>query len=215
MSIFNKKSSKYKTSWYDGWLFSKFIDRFSGKRFIHVVKNLIEDNVSVLDIGCGTGAFCLGLADSCSQLIGVDISPKMIRFAESAKLAGDYPNVEFILKEKKERLSTCVKKDIDYVNFMLVIHEMDEASRHRLIEEAKEISGNFIITEWISPQPRSIYGLIANIIEFVAGREHHRNFKDWCERGGIDGFLERHKFELIEDKLTKRGTVKVVKARLK
>lgn len=215
MPTLDKKYSEYKTNWYDGWFFSKIIDPFSGKPFNLAIKKFIEDNVSVLDIGCGTGSLCLGLADSCSHVVGVDISPKMIRFAEKAKRVGDYPNVEFILKGRTEKLKDCIKRNIDYINLKMIVHEMDEAGRNGLMKEAKEISGNFIITEWVFPQPGNVNGIITNMVEFIAGKEHYRNFRDWCNRGGIDGFLERQKLEPIEEKIFKNRTIKIVKARLR
>lgn len=132
--------------------------------------------------------------------------------AERAKFAGDYPNVEFVLKGKTERLRTCFSGEVDYISLKMVLHEMDEASRYGLMEEAWEVCGKFIITDWFSPQPDNIHRRITNMVEFIAGKEHYRNFRDWCRRGGIDGFLERQKLELLEERLIANGTIKIIKA---
>ncbi|MBN1921432.1 MAG: class I SAM-dependent methyltransferase [Anaerolineae bacterium] len=46
-----------------------------------------------LDVGCGTGAFSRRLAERFDSVLGLDLSPQMIRLARERSRA--YPNIEF------------------------------------------------------------------------------------------------------------------------
>ena len=69
-----------KNHWYDGWFYDKLIapnqDRMFGE-----IKNLIEPNSSIIDVGCGTGRFSFTIADKVKKVIGIDLSSKNITTA--------------------------------------------------------------------------------------------------------------------------------------
>ncbi|MGH1347383.1 MAG: class I SAM-dependent methyltransferase [Nannocystales bacterium] len=52
-------------------------------RKTEVTLGLIERGHTVLDIGCGTGSFCLRLAATGAQVHGLDLSDEMIRIARA------------------------------------------------------------------------------------------------------------------------------------
>lgn len=62
-------------------------------RKTEVTRALVEPGHTVLDVGCGTGSFCLRLAPSGAQVHGLDLSDEMIRIARS-KVAGT-ENIQF------------------------------------------------------------------------------------------------------------------------
>jgi len=65
-------------------------------RFL-IEKQLLRESSMVLDIGCGPGKFALEFARNSSQgqVVGVDISPKMLEAAENNLRAADLDNVQF------------------------------------------------------------------------------------------------------------------------
>ncbi|PJA96597.1 MAG: hypothetical protein CO129_05730, partial [Ignavibacteriales bacterium CG_4_9_14_3_um_filter_34_10] len=68
---------KNKNHWYDGWFYDVFIAPNQDRLFA-LIKNLIETNSSVVDVGCGTGRFSFSVADKVSQVVGIDLSKKNI-----------------------------------------------------------------------------------------------------------------------------------------
>lgn len=54
-----------------------------------------KDDV-VLDVGCGTGEFCLGISTSVSTVIGIDTSIKMIELAENKLLSKTHRNIHVL-----------------------------------------------------------------------------------------------------------------------
>ena len=57
-------------------------------------EQFISDNVSILELGCGTGRVTFPLAEKAKQVIGVDISKEMI---SKAKKQVKRENIEFLL----------------------------------------------------------------------------------------------------------------------
>lgn len=68
-------------------------DAFEKK--IAATKALIQPTHRVLDIGCGTGSFCLRLADTGAEIHGLDFASGMIDIAERKRAAQGASNVQF------------------------------------------------------------------------------------------------------------------------
>lgn len=62
-------------------------------------KNLINKDGSVLDVGCGAGKYSFALSDTCHQVTGLDLSPKMIEKATEKKDELRKENVEFFVND--------------------------------------------------------------------------------------------------------------------
>jgi len=57
--------------------------------------NLLTQDSSVLDIGCGPGRFAVEFAKASNDVTGLDISPKMLDHAQNNAVAADLTNVSF------------------------------------------------------------------------------------------------------------------------
>jgi ubiquinone/menaquinone biosynthesis C-methylase UbiE len=150
-----------------------------------------RENLSILDVGCGTGTQ-LGLyrRDGC-KLHGVDLSPGMVAVArrklgDTAELSVqdatrlDYPSQTF-----------------DFVSVVLVIHEMPASLRPAVLSECKRVAkadGRIMVIEWhLGPYefPMGyIYRLVRRSVEFVAGRQHYANYCDFKRRGGMEPLID-------------------------
>lgn len=62
-----------KYHWYDGWFYDTFIAPNQDKLFSQI-KELIESDSTIIDIGCGTGRLEFTLADKCKSVLGIDLS---------------------------------------------------------------------------------------------------------------------------------------------
>ncbi|MDO5016450.1 MAG: class I SAM-dependent methyltransferase [Eubacteriales bacterium] len=60
--------------------------------------NLTED-MTVLDVGCGAGAYSIALAHKVGKVVGVDYSPKMIEAAKRTAAQMGIDNVEFLVRD--------------------------------------------------------------------------------------------------------------------
>ena len=205
----SEKAAGYKTNWYDGWIFANFVDVMTETvlNLNKTVRKYIADNTDVLDIGCGTGSLAISLSDKCKSVKGIDVSPRMIRYAQKHNKLS---NVEFSLVQKKIILSGVFKQKFDYAILKMVLHEIPEEERINLINEAKNISNQMIIFDWVAPQPKYA-GINTLIAEISALREHFMNFRQWQIKGGLDGFLKRHGLKVVQEELFKNKTGKIAR----
>lgn len=100
-SDFNKKVSV------DLWdsmaeSFNKFtVPTVEDSQFLKLVSenDMINSNSQVLDVGCGSGKYSIALSNLCENIIGIDLSPKMIENANNNKEIYKASNVEFYCED--------------------------------------------------------------------------------------------------------------------
>lgn len=194
-----KKEFKDRTNWYDGYLFEIIMEKRSREMFVGPISALIEDNSSVIDIGCGIGSLLFNLSPRCSKAVGIDISSKMIQHAKKRQLKGNYLNVEF------HHLCASLLPDsfsdkFEYGIMGQILHETTEDLRNTIIEGAKKVASKLIIADYVAPLPKNMYGVMIKFVESIAGSEHNRNFKSWQSNAGLDAFISRHGLQLEEVK---------------
>jgi ubiquinone biosynthesis O-methyltransferase len=78
------------------------VQRFWHQKKLEFVKAKLGslDGQKVLDAGCGSGHLCFALADSCKEVIGIDISYNAIEFAQNTRKKLNVSNVTFIKTER-------------------------------------------------------------------------------------------------------------------
>lgn len=52
-------------------------------------------NDTIMEFGCGTGEFAIEAAGHCKKVIAVDVSPRMLEFAQKKAEQGNIKNIEF------------------------------------------------------------------------------------------------------------------------
>ena len=75
---------------------SPIADRNAYETKIAKLKAYLTPEMSVLDIGCGTGTQCGDIANRVSQVTGIDISSKLLAIAEQRMAERNVDNVEFV-----------------------------------------------------------------------------------------------------------------------
>ena len=167
--------------------------------FVGPISALIEDNSSVIDIGCGIGSLLLNLSTRYNKAVGIDVSSKMINYAKKRQMRGNYPNVEFH-HLCASLISETFSNKFDYGVMSQILHETSEDLRSAIIEEVKKVASKLIVADYVAPLPKNMYGMMIKFVESIAGSEHNRNFKSWQSNGGLDAFISRHGLQLEEVK---------------
>ncbi len=149
----------------------------------------------VLDMCCGTG----------SQLkyingYGVDISWGMIRHSIKK-------GVRCVLSDATK---TPFKKSLfDAIVIEFALHEKPHEVRMKIIDEMRRLlkaDGHVFILDY--SLPRGLKGKFIHFIEWLAGGEHYKNYKDFLKRGGID-YISKN-FLVVKEKSYFDGNVKLV-----
>jgi SAM-dependent methyltransferase len=172
-----------KNHWYDGSFYDKFIAPNQDKLFAQI-KNLIEPDSGIIDIGCGTGRLEFTLADKCESVLGIDLSKRNIDRAKLTLIQHPNDKISFLHNSLSEVISDG-SVHFDYAILTYVIHEVDEKERIALLNEISLIADKIIIGDYLVPGSKGLGGFVSEAIEFIAGSEHYRNYKSFMANGGI------------------------------
>jgi SAM-dependent methyltransferase len=186
-----------KYHWYDGWFYDKIIAPNQDKLFGQII-NLIEPKSTIIDIGCGTGRLEFALADKCISVLGIDLSKKNIDRANLTLIQHPKTKLSFQHGSLREIISGG-SVHFNYAILTYVIHEIIEEERIDLLKEAAMVADKIIIGDYLVPRPQNFGSFISEVIEFVAGREHFRNFKSYVASGGIYTLADRAGLKVIDE----------------
>ncbi len=169
----------------------------------------INDKDTVIDFGCGTGAFTLNAAEKCKKIYAVDVSKAMLDFCKKKCQKTSIRNVEF---HKAGFLTYEHKaKPVDAIVTRLALHHLPDfwklIALRRLAAMLKN-GGRLYLSDIvysfdISDYKKSVQRWIKTTVEkggreFKKGIETHlgREFSafDWV----MEGLLEKAGFKIIK-----------------
>ncbi|MBN2281636.1 MAG: class I SAM-dependent methyltransferase [Candidatus Marinimicrobia bacterium] len=149
------------------------------------VAHLIKEGSTVIDIACGTGALARQISTRARSITGIDLSASMIKQAKSLKLA----NAECLVMDAKN-LSQFPDQKFDYATISMAIHQFPRDLAKQILMEMKRIAKSIIILDYTDKMPKDPAGFFVIFIEWLAGREHNGNFRQYLKQGGLDTILE-------------------------
>jgi len=150
----------------------------------------------VLDVCCGTGDQVFYYEKKGIIANGIDLNPKMIKAAEKRKKESGLTNVFFQIADAKKL--PFQNNYFDFVSISLALHEKDRYSRDKIISEMKRVvknEGFLIFIDFQVPLPQNIYSYLVRFIEYSAGKNHYKGFKDYLLQGGLPILLARNKLK--------------------
>ena len=90
MAVFDKKATDY-DRWYESKL-GEFVDKVETELAFSLFEPV--HGMKILDVGCGTGNFSMKLAEKGCEVVGIDVSEKMLNEARK-KVAEKGLNIKF------------------------------------------------------------------------------------------------------------------------
>jgi ubiquinone/menaquinone biosynthesis C-methylase UbiE len=169
---------------------------------------------TVLDVCCGTGAQAIHYAKRGIIATGIDLGQGMIELAERNKRKQGLRNVSFQIADA---LNLPFENNFfDYASISLALHEVERTARDRIISEMKRVikkEGALIFTDFRVPLPKNLALYLIKSIEFIAGRNHFRCFKDYIEQGGLDELLRKNQLPEEKRDYLNNGLIVIIKAR--
>lgn len=185
-----------KTHWYDGWLYDKIIAPNQDSLF-REIKNVIKQNSTVIDVGCGTGRFSFSVADKVKTITGIDLSKKNIDKANHTLSKKSNNKISFLHTNLSNLISQ--KHHFDYAVMTYVIHEVNPEERITLLNEMAQIADKIIIGDYLVPVNKGFWSALNVIVEFLAGREHYTNFKDFAANDGLTGLIDTAGLKIVQE----------------
>jgi len=80
-----------------------------------------------------------------------------------------------------------------------VIHEVNEEERIPLLKEIAQVADKIIIGDYLIPCPNDLAGKIVKTVEFIAGRDHYRNFLTYETNGGIQYLADKAGLSIMKE----------------
>ena len=186
-----------KNHWYDGWFYDTIIAPNQDKLFGQI-KNLIEPQSTIIDVGCGTGRLEFALADKCKSVLGIDLSKRNIDRANLTLLQHPDVKISFQHNNLNEIISNG-NVHFDFAILTYVIHEVNEEERINLLNDISQVADKIIIGDYLVPKPKGFGGFLSELIEFIAGKEHYRNYKSYMANGGIYYLADKAGLKVIDE----------------
>lgn len=179
-----KTSRAPRSRFYDGAVYARVIDPMLGGLHAVVAKQ-IEAGARVLEAGCGTGDLAFRLAPHVSEVVGVELSPAMVEFANNRRDERGATNVSFMLGDVTCALASEPDAAFDVAVVVLVVHEMPHEVRGPVLAELARLAKRVLCVDFRTPMPWNLAGIRNRLIEVTAGGEHFGAFRDYSRRGGI------------------------------
>jgi ubiquinone/menaquinone biosynthesis C-methylase UbiE len=147
------------------------------------------DGMSVLDVGCGTGAHLEAYVEAGAICTGIDASPSMLEQARSR--IGE--RAELILGDAADMPFDDASFDLIFTS--LFLHELEPQIRDRVLAEMLRVldsGGRMLIIDYRDGSLRlkgRAWRLFSTIAERMAGADHYRNWRTYLEEGGVEAML--------------------------
>lgn len=154
------------------------------RTFIH-----FHNHKRVIDICCGTGKQLEILAEPDMELIGLDLSPAMMK--ESANSG----NINFIQKDATE--IDLPEQSFDAVLLNFALHEKSSFDRNVILQKSWDLvreEGHLIIADYCR-HPYTFSGFIFGkilvpLLERLAGKKHYSHYRSWIMNGALDSHIQ-------------------------
>jgi ubiquinone/menaquinone biosynthesis C-methylase UbiE len=145
-----------------------------------------QPEMSVLDVGCGTGAHLDVYRQAGCDLHGIDTSPAMLEIAR--KRLGDTADLHL-----GDATQMPFEDDsVDLAYSMFVLHEMDHDIRLGTLGEMKRVvkpDGHILLIDFHAGRARPLKGWVVKpfifLTELAAGGRHFRNYRHFISIRGL------------------------------
>jgi len=111
--------------------FARYIDQNQKREILNAYK--VGRDMRVLDLGCGNGRWSIKFAENCAEVVGIDISQKLINVAQKKAKEKNLNNIKFI-KGLIINLPQLGKK-FDMVFFGWVLMYLNEKDVENILEK--------------------------------------------------------------------------------
>lgn len=159
----------------------------------------------VLDVATGTGAQALAFADRCGEVIGIDLSERML---EIARQKSRRPNLSFLRADAAALPLGDGSFDVACISFAL--HEMPPSVRERVLREMVRVArpgGTIVVVDYALPRYAPGSWLVYHLVKLYGARLLRR-----VRALDFDALLRRMETGPWEEHARLLGAVKILTA---
>lgn len=193
--------------------YSNLVDPFlRGVRLYALRLSGMRAGERVLDVCCGTGDQVYYYAQTGLLATGIDLDPAMLRLATKDKRIKVLDNVSFQLADARSLPFT--DNSFDGASISFALHEKEKDARDEVISEMKRVvrpGGVLVFIDFQAPLPKKTFSRLVRAVEFIAGRQHYKCFKDYLAQGGLDVLLARNRLTEAKRDYLIGGLITIIK----
>ena len=175
-----------RSRFYDGRPYAATLDRLLG-RLHQLVADTVQPARRVLDVGCGTGDLVWRLAPGAKEVVGIELSPAMVDYANEDLSGRSLPHVSFVLGDVTKAFADLPDDHFDVATMVLVLHEMPTEAQLPVLSEVARLARQVLCVDFRAPMPWNGAGIRNRFFEIAAGVEHYRAFRAFQRVGGTPG----------------------------
>jgi ubiquinone/menaquinone biosynthesis C-methylase UbiE len=171
---------------YDKSSYSTYADAY--KRTIEKTKKYLNPEMTVLDIGCGTGIITNEIAEDVKKIDAIDYSEKMIKEAETKAAKKEIKNITYAVKSVNELNGNGIKYNcITAFNVLYFIKNIDEMldNIHCVLEK----DGLFISVTDCFGEKTTLKTILTKVLQ----------------KTGIVPFMKYYSIKELREKITEKG----------
>lgn len=169
----------------------------------------IKAGEKVIDIACGTGAQVFEIAENALNVAGIDLSESMIQYAKKTSKIKNIKNAEFFVCDAAN-LSVLQENSFDVAIMTLALHQFSPKLHSPVLKEMKRVASKIVIVDYSVPLPKNYAGIGSRVAEFLAGKEHNRNFKQYYMLGGLIEILPVNNLKIQKSVAFGKGAFQLV-----
>lgn len=149
-----------------------------------------------IDVCCGTGDQVFYYNEKGIRATGIDKREDMIKVANKRKEEEKIKDVSFQVANATDL--PFENEYFDAGSISLGLHEMSRKERMKTISELKRVvkkGGTLLLADFHAPLPDNpiAYGL--ELIEYIAGEENYRCYREYLSQGGIPSLLSKNNLQ--------------------
>lgn len=182
---------------FSAFIYKNVIDRILSGVQASIIERLNSDD-NVLDVACGTGSLSISMSEVAQKVTGLDLSEEMVDLARRTAHKKGATNVKFSPQDASD-LSLFADNSFDIAVTSMAVHQFDAALAIEILQEMKRIAGKVIIMDYNYQMPAGFSRLVIYIIEWIAGGDHYRNFRNFNALGGLDYFISASGLTICEE----------------
>jgi ubiquinone/menaquinone biosynthesis C-methylase UbiE len=156
-----------------------------------------DQKLKVLEVCIGTAANSIIIADNRTntEIVGIDLSIEMLALAKEKIEKRGITNIKTLVMD-----ATNMNFDDNYFDVVLislVLHEVDDNIRHKIMKEAKRViknNGKIIIVEWDKPK-KLVRKFLFSIIKLL----EPKGFKEFLQLD-IKQYVEKFSLKVLSEK---------------
>lgn len=189
--------------YYDGPLYAFLIAPLHD-RLREVIAAEVAPGGRVLEACAGTGHLAARLARDAREVVGVELSPAMFRWASSRPRPD---NVRYVHGDVTRALAGEADGAFDAATVVLALHEMPVEVRRAALGELARLARRVLVCDFAAPMPWNGRGLVNRAAELAAGPSHFRGYLHWQRSGGLPALAASLGLAQRELRRIDRGTL--------